>query len=89
MFFNTNLCEDLIVGILNISDDDKLIKELLNRFEKWRTLFDRAVSDGLNTDEQSGLFGELFFSQKEMARHFNEFRTVHSCLVWSGNDNFK
>jgi hypothetical protein len=58
------LCEDLIAGIANTSDDGRLLKELLNRFEKWKSLFERAELQGLLFEEQRGLYGELYFLRK-------------------------
>ncbi len=58
------LCEDLISSIAVVIDETRLVKELLNRFEKWKSLFDRATSQGLRVEEQRGLYGELFFLRK-------------------------
>lgn len=60
------LCEDLISNISSITNEAQLIKELLNRFEKWKSLFDKASSNGLSPEQQRGLFGELFFIRKFM-----------------------
>ncbi len=58
------LCEDLILSVAPLKNEDKLFKELLNRFEKWKSLFDKASSQGLTPEEQRGLFGELTFLKK-------------------------
>ncbi len=58
------LCEDLIEGISKITDEQKVIKELLNRLEKWKSLFDKASAEGLSKEEQRGLYGELYFLRK-------------------------
>lgn len=60
----STLCEDLISGIANVKDEGKLLKELLNRFEKWKSLFERAGLQGLLPEEQRGLYGELYFLRK-------------------------
>jgi hypothetical protein len=60
----STLCEDLINGISNITGDEKIVKELLNRLEKWKSLFDKAALQGLSPEEQRGLFGELYFLRK-------------------------
>lgn len=57
------LCEDLIACISSITNEIQLINELIDRFEKWKSLFDRA-SQGLSPEEQRGLYGELFFLRK-------------------------
>lgn len=58
------LCEDLIASISSISNETYLVRELLNRFEKWKSLFDKAAAQGLLPEEQRGLFGELTFLRK-------------------------
>ena len=58
------LCEDLINQIAHITEEDLLMRELLNRFEKWKSLFDRALLEGLSPEEQRGLYGELYFLRK-------------------------
>lgn len=55
------LCEDLIADISSIKNEDLLVKELLNRLEKWKALFSKASLDGMTADEQRGLYGELYF----------------------------
>ena len=58
------LCADLITGISAISDEKIVVKELLNRLEKWKSLFDKASAEGLSAEEQRGLYGELYFLKK-------------------------
>ncbi len=61
------LCEDLINGIAEIQGEEKVVKELLNRLEIWKSLFDKATSEGLTPEEQRGLYGELYFLNKWIA----------------------
>lgn len=58
------LCEDLIESIKSESKEKQLVRALLNRFEKWKSLFSRLNSQGLSPEEQRGLFGELYFLRK-------------------------
>lgn len=55
------LCEDLIANIATETNEKQLVKTLLNRFEKWKSLFTKIASEGLSPEEQRGLFGELYF----------------------------
>lgn len=55
------LCEDMLAAISQVTDEVLLMRELLNRFEKWRSLFDTARLAGLTPEEQRGLYGELHF----------------------------
>ena len=75
------LCEDLILGISNVNNEDIIIKEVLNRFEKWKSLFDKAAQDGLRPEEQRGLFGELYFLRKWLYVSTDLQRTIQS---WVG-----
>jgi hypothetical protein len=77
----STLCEDLINGISNITGDDKIVKELLNRLEKWKSLFDKAALQGLSPEEQRGLFGELYFLRKWI----NQTSNLQKCIqAWIG-----
>lgn len=58
------LCEDLILKVAPLKNEEKIIKELINRFEKWKSLFDKLNTHGLTPEEQRGLFGELFVLKK-------------------------
>ena len=60
------LCEDLITSVANETNEKQLVRTLLNRFEKWKSLFDRISMQGLSAEEQRGLYGELFFLRKNL-----------------------
>lgn len=75
------LCEDLLLSIAPIISEEKLFKELLNRFEKWKSLFERAFSQGLNPEKQRGLFGELIFLRKYFTFRRNFLGVLNS---WVG-----
>lgn len=55
------LCEDLLIQISDLKDENKLINTLINRLAKWENLFENVRGVGLSKEEQKGLFGELFF----------------------------
>ncbi len=75
------LCEDLIASISNLTDETQLVKELLNRFGKWKSLFDKAASQECSPEEQRGLFGELFFIRKLLQNSTNFLNIINS---WVG-----
>lgn len=58
------LCEDLIASITSETNEKQLVRTILNRFEKWKSLFTKIISQGLLSEEQRGLFGELYFLRK-------------------------
>jgi len=74
------LCEDLIEGISTITDEQKVIKELLNRLEKWKSLFDKASAEGLGKEEQRGLYGELYFLRKWLTNSNDFQKCIQSWL---------
>jgi len=58
------LCEDLMISIVEITDERLLIQELFNRFDKWKSLFERITSQGLTSEEQRGLYAEMYLLRK-------------------------
>ena len=58
------LCQNLIQSVIQINSEQKIIRTVINQLNKWKTLFDKSTSDGLSTEQQQGLFGELAFLQK-------------------------
>lgn len=75
------LCEDLISSMSAENDEKKLIAELLNRLEKWRSLLEKATLPGLTGEEQRGLFGELCLLNKMLERLPDNSACV---LAWTG-----
>lgn len=65
------LCDDLIVAVAMVTDDQILVRDLLNRFEQWRLLFDKAGSQGLSPESQRGLYGELYVLRKCLEHGFD------------------
>lgn len=78
------LCEDLIANIATETNEKQLVKTLLNRFEKWKSLFTKIASEGLSSEEQRGLFGELYFIRKFMQRNQNYSALLNT---WVGPAN--
>lgn len=58
------LCEDLLLSVSHINNEIVFINEMLNRFEKWKSLFDKISLQGLSPEEQRGLWGELYLLRK-------------------------
>lgn len=79
----TVLCEDLIATIANETNEKKLVKEILNRFEKWKSLFNKIGLQGLTPEEQRGLFGELYFLRKYLQANTNHLKIVNT---WIGTE---
>lgn len=69
------LCEDLIINISSVINENQLYRELLNRFEKWQSLFDKASLQGLSPEEQRGLYGEICFLRKFL-QHNSDYQQI-------------
>lgn len=78
------LCEDLIASIASETNETKLVKTILNRFEKWKSLFTKIISQGLLPEEQRGLFGELYFLRKLLQYKSNSIQVLNSWIGPSG-----
>lgn len=77
------LCEDLIASIANEPSEKKVVKEVLNRFEKWKSLFNKIKLNGLSPEAQRGLFGELYFLRK----FINSIEDLNYVVnTWTGAD---
>lgn len=79
----TVLCEDLINSIANETNERKVIKEVLNRFEKWKSLFSKIGQKGLTPEEQRGLYGELYFLKKMLLTSNYFLPTINA---WIGTE---
>lgn len=76
----STLCEDLIYSVSTVTNENQLITELLRRFEKWKSLFEKAASNGLSPEEQRGMFGELYFLRKFLQNNADSFNII-SCWI--------
>lgn len=78
------LCENLIREVINIEDEKRRIRSILNQLEKWKDMFDKINSDGLTSAQQQGLYGELHFLQKFLA--LPNTVPTHALKSWVGSD---
>lgn len=77
------LCEDLIASISNETNEKKVVREVLNRFEKWKSLFNKIGLQGLKPEQQRGLFGELYFLRNVLQRNSDFLAVVNT---WTGTE---
>lgn len=78
------LCDNLASVIQNVETEQKAVREVLNRLETWKALFDRVAADGLSPSEQQGLYGELTYLSKLLSRRV--LSKSGSLNVWVGSD---
>lgn len=80
----STLCEDLIYGVSEISDENILIDRLVDRLVKWQSLFEKLGHQGLSDDAQRGLFGELYFLRKYLSKSSDYIKCINA---WMGPEN--
>lgn len=78
------LCGNLVETIERCDKEAKAIKLVLNRLEKWKTMFSKGASDGLSITEQQGLYGELMYLHKLVLRGI--FSYIDTLKIWVGAD---
>lgn len=57
----STLCEDLIFGVSDVTNEQTLVEKLLERLAKWQSLFEKVGKQGLSDETQRGLYGEIYF----------------------------
>ena len=62
------MCENMIQSVLSMRSEKQVVRAIINQLEKWQALFEKMKGEGLTPAEQQGLFGELHFLQKLIAK---------------------
>lgn len=78
------LCEDLFNCVFQVEKEDELIRNIKNRFIKWKELFSLAKEGGLSKEAQLGLYGELILL-KNLLKHTK--KPVDCLSVWTGPES--
>ena len=76
----STLCEDLIFGVSDVTKEETLVEKLLDRLEKWETLFEKAGNQGLSDKAQRGLYGEIYFLRFFLNNNSNKNYCLKSWL---------
>lgn len=76
------MCENMIQSVLGLRSEKQVVRTIINQLEKWQALFEKLKGEGLNSSEQQGLYGELHFLQKYLAKQ--DFVAVLNS--WVGTD---
>lgn len=80
----STLCEDLIAGVAEISNESLLIEKVIERLTKWQSLFEKLGRQGLSEEAQRGLFGEVYFLRKYL---INSEDYIQCIKKWTGPEN--
>lgn len=75
------VCSD-IIRTLESSDMSSRVKNLQNCFNRWSRFFERWSLEGLSTERQRGLFGELVVLETLIK---SEFSTLDGVSSWKGS----
>jgi hypothetical protein len=62
------MCKNMIQSVLSLRSEKQVVRTIINQLEKWQALFEKLKGEGLTPSEQQGLYGELHFLQKFIAR---------------------
>ncbi|MCW1735110.1 PD-(D/E)XK motif protein [Anaerorudis cellulosivorans] len=62
------MCENMVQSVITLHSEKQVVQTILNQLEKWQSLFEKMKGDGLTFYEQQGLYGELHFLQKLIAK---------------------
>lgn len=76
------MCENMIQSVLSLRSEKQVVKTIINQLEKWQALFEKLKGEGLTPSEQQGLYGELHFLQKFIAKQ----EAVDALTSWVGTD---
>lgn len=79
----STLCEDLIFGVSDVTNEQVLVEKLLERLTKWQSLFEKVGKQGLTDESQRGLYGEIYF----LRSFLNNSADKNYCLKsWLGSE---
>ena len=84
------LCADLLAILIPARDPSAALEQAVRRLAAWQALFDRVRKEGLSTEKQRGLFGELHLLRTLL---LPECPPLDAVLSWAGwepsNQDFK
>lgn len=75
------LCGDMVETISKMNSEKKVVSFVVNQIYRWQKLFDLKKQDGLSSEEQQGLYGELVFLSRSMSNNEDWNKVIHS---WVG-----
>ena len=77
-------CENLIEAVTDITDEQKALTSLKNRYITWKTMFKRDSGSTISREKLQGLYGELYFLKKYM---LDKYTPTIAVPAWSGPDS--
>lgn len=77
------ICANIVSSILNIESEKESVRMVMTQMKKWKELFSKKKNHLLSTQEQQGLFGELFFLIKLLHTSIDKAAAIE---FWVGSD---
>jgi len=77
----SRLIQDIVDSVEKIQQENKAVLDLVMRLQRWQFFLARNNPEGLSSEEQQGLFGELWFLKNFLFTHLNYKKAVTS---WKG-----
>ena len=81
------LINDIIEELQVVLTEQEAINAIHIKINEWRRLFERLSTEGLNSEQQVGLYGELFFIKRLMESDINHDAIIQSWLGTSGSNH--
>jgi hypothetical protein len=84
------LCADLLSILIPARDPAAALGQAVGRLAAWQALFDRVRKEGLSSEKQRGLFGELHLLRTLLIPEYQPLDSVQSWTGWEpANQDFK
>ena len=74
------ICANIVNSILEIESERESVRLVITQLRKWKDLFSKRRYQKLSTQEQQGLYGELFFLRKLL----HSIDNVKASTSWVG-----
>jgi hypothetical protein len=81
------LINDIIEELQVISTELEAINAIHMKINEWRRLFERLSTEGLNSEQQVGLYGELFVIKRLIENDIDANQVVQSWLGTTGSNH--
>ncbi len=78
-----NFCQDMYEYAISDSYNNLMLR-VIERFGKWKEMFQKVSNSEISEEKEQGIFGELYFLYSFM---FNKYGIEKSILSWGGPDN--
>ena len=75
-----SICANVISSIVNAVPEKEAVRLVVTQMRKWKDIFSTRRNQALSTQEQQGLFGELFFLRKLLVTSIDKSTSIETWL---------